>query len=167
MHARAGVGLGHRDRLGQVQLAAHLMRQDRRFGRAAQHRALGIGQYAQALAGLAQGRLGLIVAAGGSRIVVVARAQEDEMIALQPFKEGDILGQDGGVDGGRRGGLQSLHRLAHQAGHGLVIGDGGVDVGQTLGQALAQHVATLLRHAVDDQHDDRQTAAVQLHHRVE
>ena len=167
MHARAGVGLGHRDRLRQIQLAAHLVRQDRGLGRAAQHGALGVRQYAKALAGLAERRLGLVVAVGGARIVVVARAQEDEMVALQPFQEGDVLVPHRLIDGRGRGGLQTLDRLAHQARHGLVVGDGGVDVGQALGQALAQDVATLLRHAVDDQHDDRQATTVQIDHRVE
>ena len=166
MDARAGVGLGHRHRFAQVQLAAHLARQDGGFRRAAQHGALGIGQNAQAVCGQSQRRLGLIVAVGVQRIVVVARAQKDEMIALQPFQEGDVLGQDGGIDRGR-GLFQSLHGLAHQGRHGVMIGDGGVDVRQALGQAFAQGVAALLRHAVDDQHDDRQAAAVQLDHRVE
>jgi hypothetical protein len=163
--ARADVGLGDRDRLGQVQLALHLLGQDRRFGGAAQHSALRVRQHAQADAGLGQGRLGLVAAVLAARIVVVTGAEEDEMVRRQPAQEFEVLGQDFGVDAGGRG-LEVGDRTGDQLVHGGVVGHRCAHIGQGLGHGLAQGVAALLRQGVDDDDDHRDAAGRPLDDRV-
>ena len=160
------IGLGHRDRLGQVQLALHLFRQDRRFIGAAQNCPLRVAQHAQTVAGLGQGGLGLIGAVSRARIVVVASAEEDEVVGIHPLQEGDVLGDDGVVEA-FRGALQMGDRASHQGLHGGVIGHGGMDVGQGRGQGAGQVVAAFLRQGIGDHHDDRLSAGIPGNHRVE
>ncbi|MNS55412.1 hypothetical protein D3C72_882470 [compost metagenome] len=155
MDARADVGLGHRHRLAEVQLALHGLGQDRRLRGAAQDAALRIAQHAQPAIGNLQRGFGSIAAVGVARIGVVAGAEEDEVVALGPAQEGDVLFQHGGIDGGGGRGLQLLDRVAHRLDHGGVIGHGGAHVGHGLGQAFAQNVAALLGQGIDDDDDQR------------
>ncbi|MNK52554.1 hypothetical protein D3C87_714880 [compost metagenome] len=168
MDAAADIGLGHRHRLAEVQLTLHGGGQDGRFRGATQDAAFRVAQDAEALIRNVQRGLGRIAAVGAARIGVIPGAEEDEMVALGPAQEGDVLVQDGGIDGGGRGGFQLLDRLAHQGHHGAVVGHGGADIGHGLGQTLAQGVAALLRQGVDDGDDQRvATTGPDLHDGVE
>ncbi|MNI04398.1 hypothetical protein D3C73_573200 [compost metagenome] len=168
VHARAHIALGHGDRLALVQLGLHGRRQHGRLIGAAQDAALGVAEHAQAVDRLVQRGLGLIGAVGTARVVVLACAQEDEMVVLDPAQESQVLLQHLGRHADRRMRLQAGDLDAHGLQHGGVVAHGGAHVGQGRGQALAQGVAALLRQGVDDD-DDQGVAApgLDLDDRVE
>ena len=152
MDAAAQIGLGHGDRVRQVDLALHLGGQDGGLRGAPQNRPLGIAQDADAGGGLVQRGLGRIAAVRGARIVVVAGAQEDEGVVVERAQELQVLGHDLRVDAAGAG-FQMGDRARHQFVHGRVVGDGRVHVGQGLFDAGLERLAAFGRQGIDDKDD--------------
>ncbi len=181
VHAGDGVGLGHHQGLGGVDHLAQGGGQHRRLVVAAQDPPVGVAQHAQAALGLEQGLLMRPSPVLGARVFVDARAQEHEMVGLQPAQQGYGLGL---VRPGRRAALQLRQGAAHQAEHGrevlhrridviegaLHLAQGGLAL--VLVQRVHQHadhrpVAVLVRHHGMQHGADRQALGDQLaHHAV-
>ena len=166
MDARAQVGLGHHDRVADVDVRADLGRQDGRLAASAQDGAGLVAQDAQAAFRLVQRLLGRIAAIGGAGIFIDAGAQEHEVVALQPVEEVEILGLLLGRHRRRRG-LQFGDRTAHQGAHGLEVLHGVADVGQRFADARRQGRFAVLADRGQPDLDHRAAHAATVGHGVE
>ncbi len=137
--ARLDIGLGHRHRFGIFQLVEQLCAQDRRFGRTAQHLTGRIAQNAEAFLVLVERRLGLVLAIDIARIGVATRAQEDEMVLVDPTQEGEVFIDDRGIDAGGRivtQGFQRLDLAGHQLLHARKVAHGQLEIVQAFVDAI-------------------------------
>ncbi len=152
--ARLQGGLGHDQGFGLLEVLGEVGGQDRRLAGAAQHRQLHVAQHAQAALGGVVRLFGGVGAVRRARIVVAARAQEDEAVGAQPLQElGVLLGPIGAerrVGGGQLGG-----DLAHQGVHGGPVAQGGVNVGQGQAQGVEQGFAAVFADTAQHHEDHR------------
>ena len=146
MDAGAHIGLGHGDGGVLLQAPRQLHGEDGRLIGPPQHPLLGIAQDAQAVLRLEQGLFRGVVAALHPGVFVDPRAEEDEVLGVQPAQEGQLLVPPRRVGAER---LQLRHRAGHQVQHGREIGDRGPGVGQRRAQARQELVLAVGADAVD------------------